>query len=191
MLWSGIDPSTRQDWLLENALVVIALLLLIFTYRRYPLSPTSYLLIFLFLCLHELGAHWTYSNVPYDDWWESIFGVTLTEIANLQRNHFDRLIHFTYGLLLFCPIREAVQRDITRPGFWSYFIPLNIILSTSLLYELIEWAAAEIFGGDLGEAFLGTQGDTWDAHKDMALAGLGALIAIGIIAALPSNKAKA
>ena len=69
-------------------------------------------------------------------------------------------------------------------GFWGYFLPLDLTMSTSMLYELIEWGAAELFGGDLGAAFLGTQGDIWDAHKDMALASLGALLAMLVTAAL-------
>lgn len=178
VLWSGLHPSFRQDWLLENALVLLGVAFLAATYRRLPLSRLSYTLIFLFLCLHELGAHWTYANVPYDDWWEAIFGVTLTEVANLQRNHFDRLVHFSYGFLLAYPIREVFLRVANVRGFWGYFLPLDLTMSTSMLYELIEWGAAEAFGGDLGEAYLGTQGDVWDAHKDMALASLGALLAM-------------
>jgi putative membrane protein len=91
---------------------------------------------------------------------------------------FDRLVHFSYGLLLAYPIREMFLRIGNVRGFWGYFLPLDLTMSTSMLYELIEWGAAEYFGGDLGMAYLGTQGDVWDAHKDMALASLGALIAM-------------
>ena len=94
------------------------------------------------------------------------------------RNHFDRLVHFLYGLLLAYPIREMFLRIGNVRGFWGYFLPLDLTMSTSMLYELIEWAAAELIGGDLGAAYLGTQGDVWDAHKDMALASMGALIAM-------------
>ncbi len=86
------------------------------------------------------------------------------------RNHFDRLVHFGYGLLLAYPIREMFLRIGNVRGFWGYFLPLDLTMSTSMLYELIEWGAAEFFGGELGAAYLGTQGDVWDAHKDMALA---------------------
>ncbi|HSR72017.1 MAG TPA: DUF2238 domain-containing protein, partial [Kiloniellales bacterium] len=90
----------------------------------------------------------------------------------------DRFVHFAYGLLLAYPIRELFLRVADARGFWGYFLPLDLTMSTSMLFELIEWAAAEVFGGDLGIAYLGTQGDVWDAHKDMALASLGALIAM-------------
>ena len=95
-----------------------------------------------------------------------------------ERNQYDRLVHFSYGLLLAVPIREFLVRMIDLRGFWSYFLPLDVALSTSALYELIEWGTAEFFGGDLGMNYLGTQGDVWDAQKDMALAALGALVAM-------------
>jgi putative membrane protein len=87
-------------------------------------------------------------------------------------------VHFSYGLLLAYPIREIFLRVADVRGFWGYALPLDVTMSTSMLYELIEWGAAVWFGGDLGEAYLGTQGDVWDAQKDMAVASLGALIAM-------------
>ncbi len=125
------------------------------------------------LCIHELGAHDSYSNVSYHQW----FG-----IEDAGRNHFDRLVHFLYGLLIAYPMREIFLRIADVRGFWGYFLPLALGMSTSMIYEWIEWVAAEIFGGDLGQAFLGSQGDPWDAHKDMALASLGALITVTIVA---------
>lgn len=101
-----------------------------------------------------------------------------------ERNHFDRLVHFSYGLLLAYPIREIFLRVANVRGFWGYFLPLDVAMSTSMIFELFEWGAAVLFGGDLGMAYLGTQGDIWDAHKDMALASLGALIAMGITVAI-------
>ena len=103
---------------------------------------------------------------------------TFNELVGWERNNFDRVVHFAYGLLLAYPIREIFLRVANVRGFWGYFLPLDLTMSTSMIFELFEWAAAEIFGGDLGEAYLGTQGDPWDAHKDMALASLGALIAM-------------
>lgn len=184
---SAIRPLFPSDWLIENALVLGALALLGATYRRFPLSRVSYTLIFVFLCLHETGAHWTYAEVPYNDWWHSLFGATLNEVLGLQRNHFDRLVHFSYGLLLSYPIREVFLRVADVRGFWGYFLPLDVVMSTSMLYELIEWGAAVVFGGDLGAAYLGTQGDVWDAQKDMAMATLGAMVAMAIIAAINSR----
>jgi putative membrane protein len=169
----AINPHDYADWLLENALVVGAVALLFFTRNSFPLSRVSYTCIFVFMMLHALGAHYTYALVPYDKWFPVFEG---------GRNHFDRLVHFSYGLLLAYPIREMFLRIGNMRGFWGYFLPLDLTMSTSMLYELIEWGAAEFFGGELGAAYLGTQGDVWDAHKDMALASLGALLAMGITA---------
>ena len=171
----AISPNDRSDWLLENVLVFAAVGVLVYTHKAFPLSRVSYTCICVFLALHALGAHYTYAEVPYQDWLPFLAG---------GRNQFDRLVHFSYGLLLAYPIREMFLRIGNVRGFWGYFLPLDLTMSTSMLYELIEWGAAEAFGGDLGAAYLGTQGDVWDAHKDMALASLGALIAMLITAAV-------
>lgn len=181
--WLAMEPLDRKDWLLENVLTLATLVLLVATYRVFPLSRISYTLIFLFLCFHEIGSHYTYAKVPYDAWARSWLGFSVDETFGFGRNHFDRLVHFLYGLLLAYPIREVFIRIADVRGFWGYFLPLDLTMSTSMLYELIEWAVAELFGGELGMAYLGTQGDIWDAHKDMALASLGALIAM-LVAAL-------
>ena len=169
----AIKPLHFEDWLIENVIVVGAVALLFFTRNKFPLSRVSYTCIFVFMMLHALGAHYTYAKVPYTEWFPVFEG---------GRNHFDRLVHFAYGLLLAYPIREMFLRIGNVRGFWGYFLPLDLTMSTSMLYELIEWAAAEVFGGELGAAYLGTQGDVWDAHKDMALASLGALIAMFVTA---------
>ncbi len=183
-VWAGIAPLDRHDWLLENVLVVAGLIALFLGYQVLPLSRMSYTLIFIFMCLHVLGSHYTYALVPYDQWFRNLFGTGFNELIGWERNNYDRVVHFTYGLLLAYPIREVVLRVADLKGFWGYFLPLDFTMSTSMLYELIEWAAAELFGGGLGIAFLGAQGDPWDAQKDMALASLGALIAMSITAAL-------
>ncbi len=180
----AIAPTDRKDWLLENVLVVLFVVALYGSYRKLMLSRISYLLIFLFLSLHLVGAHYTYAQVPYDRWFESLAGRTFNSLVGWERNNFDRVVHFCYGLLLAYPIREVFQRVVKLRGFWGYFFPLDITMSTSMLYELIEWGAAAAFGGDLGQAYLGTQGDVWDAHKDMAFASLGALIAMLITAGI-------
>ena len=118
-------------------------------------------------------------------WFDAaVFCNALNELCGFERNHFDRLVHFSYGLLLAYPIREVFLRIADAKGFWGYFLPLDVVMSTSMLYELIEWAAAVGFGGELGQAYLGTQGDVWDAHKDMALASCGALLAMTATAAI-------
>jgi putative membrane protein len=177
-LMLAIDPSDRADWALENAMVVAFVPALIASMRWFPLSQLSWTLILLFLVLHTVGAHYTYSEVPYDAWSEALFGVRVNDLLGLERNHFDRLVHFSYGLLMAYPMREMFLRIADARGFWGYFLPLDLTLSTSAVFELFEWGAAELFGGDLGVAYLGTQGDMWDAQKDMALAGLGATLAM-------------
>jgi putative membrane protein len=179
VLWVAlaIDPHDRADWALENVLIAAGVGVLMATRRALPLSNASYGMLFAFLCLHAVGAHYTYSLVPWDEALRSVTGASPEALTGAGRNHYDRVVHFLYGLLLVLPLRELLMLHAAVRGFWSYFLPLDIVLSTSALYELIEWAAALLFGGGLGAAFLGTQGDEWDAHKDMALAALGALVA--------------
>jgi len=181
-LRSFINAHMLSTWLLENAPVLIGLLILGATYRPMPLSRISYTLIFLFLCLHETGAHWTYAKVPYDDWWRSLAGVTLNSQLGLTRNHFDRLVHFSYGFLMAYPIREVFLRVANVRGFWGYFLPLDFTMSTSAFYEVLEWATAAVVGSTASNDYLGSQGDIWDSQKDMALASLGALLAMTVIA---------
>ncbi len=186
VLWTAlaIAPYDRHDWLLENALVLTFGVALWASRKAFVFSRISYTLIFAFLCLHGVGSHYTYSEVPYEAAWQSLTGQSFNALFGWQRNNFDRVVHFSYGLLLAYPLREIFLRVADARGFWGYFLPLDFTLSTSALYELIEWAAAEWFGGDLGVAYLGTQGDIWDAQKDMACAGIGALVALLITAAL-------
>ncbi|MBK7645119.1 MAG: DUF2238 domain-containing protein, partial [Planctomycetes bacterium] len=108
-----------------------------------------------------------------------------------ERNHYDRLVHFLFGLLFAVPIREIFLRVGQVRGFWAYYLPLDVAMAFSMLYELIEWGSALLFGGDLGAAYLGTQGDPWDAQKDMALASLGALITMCAIATLDRARRRA
>ncbi len=156
------------------------------SYKKLPLSRVSYTLIFVFLSLHEIGAHYTYSEVPYDSWFQGLSGQSFNDILGWERNNFDRVIHFCYGLLLAYPVREIFLRVANVRGFWGYFLPLDLTMSSSMMFELFEWGAAALFGGELGMAYLGTQGDIWDSHKDMALASLGALMAMAFTALLNS-----
>lgn len=177
----AIAPKYRGDWALENVLSVAAIGILIWTHRRFPLSRISYTAIFLFGCLHTLGSHYTYAEVPYDDWSLALTGESINTLFGWQRNQYDRLVHFAYGLFAVYPIREIFIRIANVRGFWGYFLPLDLTMSSSMIYELIEWGAAELFGGELGMAYLGTQGDVWDSHKDMALASLGALVTMSLV----------
>ena len=180
----AIAPVSRSDWLLENALSLAAVGALALTRRRFVFSRVSYALMFVFLSLHEIGAHYTYSLVPYDAACQRWFGFSIDSAFGFQRNMYDRLVHYAYGLLLAYPIREIYLRIVDVRGFWGYFLPLDLTMSTSMMYELIEWGAAMAFGSELGQAYLGTQGDIWDSQKDMALASFGALCAMAVTFAI-------
>jgi putative membrane protein len=120
--------------------------------------------------------------VPYDETFHAATGYSFDEWMGWQRNHYDRIVHLAYGLLLAYPIRELFLRVAQVRGFWGYFLPVVLTMAASMFYELVEWGAAEVFGSELGIAFVGAQGDVWDAQKDMLLATLGALIAMGVTA---------
>lgn len=184
LIWGAlaINPLNRHDWLLENLLVLGLAAALLLGHKHYVPSRSAGTLIFLYLCIHQLGAHYTYANVPYDDWWQALTGESLNAQMGWDRNQFDRLAHFSYGLLLAFPIREVLIRLGLRPGIWSLVLPVDIVLSTSAVYELIEWLGAEMLDGGLGRTFLATQNDRWDPQKDMALATVGAIIAMLVTA---------
>jgi putative membrane protein len=175
-LWMAISPVDRSDWLLENILAVAAVAVLILAARRFQFSNRSYVFITLFLTVHAIGAHYTYAKVPFGFW--------LQDLLNADRNPFDRLVHFAYGLLLAYPIREVLVRLAGVRGLWSYFLPISATLAQSGLFELIEAAAATVVSPELGAAYLGMQGDEWDAQKDMAAALTGAVLMMSATVAL-------
>jgi putative membrane protein len=170
--WGAWAPVDRQTWLLENGLVLALLLALVFTHARFAFSNLSCVLVFAFLMLHVVGSHYTYSAVPAGDW--------LRDAFDLSRNHYDRLVHFAFGLLLAYPLRELTLRRVHAHGLWSYLGPLMAVMAFSGSYEIIEWGAARLVNPDLGMAYVGAQGDIWDGQKDMVLALLGACMAMGI-----------
>ena len=178
---TSVAPLDRHDWLLENLLVVAALAVLIGTYRVFPLSDLSYLLITAFLTLHAIGAHYTYAQVPLGFWIQHALG--------LSRNHFDRIVHFSFGLLMAYPIREVFLRVANARGFWAYYLPLDVTLAFSALYEIMEMVIATMVAPGTGDAWLGTQGDVWDPQKDMGLAALGALLCMCMTALIRKVRA--
>lgn len=174
----AIAPATRSDWLLENVITVLALIWLIFSYRQRPLSRLACILLFVFGVLHEIGAHYQYSEVPYDHWFATISGgQSLDAMLGFERNQYDRLVHFLYGLLITPVAAEVICARVRLRGVWQFLLPVTFMMSHALIYELVEWFAASVFAADVGQAYLGTQGDVWDAQKDMFLATLGSLIA--------------
>lgn len=168
--WAAIDPVYPDDWWLENVLVFLGVPLIVGLGFYFRLSNLSYTLITVFMVLHVIGSHYTYAEVP--------FGDTLQRWFDSDRNLYDRLVHFCFGLLLAYPVREVFVRITRARGFWTYYLPVELTLAFSAIYELIEWAAAAGVDPEAGLAFLGAQGDVWDAQKDMALAGLGSVVAM-------------
>jgi putative membrane protein len=188
VIWA-IRPSHPADFLLEHLLTVAFVAVLWWSYRRFRLSNISYTLMFLFMCLHVVGAHYTYSEVPYIDWGRSltaVFGGGPSDADEVvaTRNHYDRFVHFTFGLLMAYPVREIFVRLARVKGFWGYYLPLDVTMSLSMIYELLEWGIAVVVAGEVGQSYLGTQGDVWDAHKDMALATIGACVAMSTTAGI-------
>jgi putative membrane protein len=178
----AIAPVFRKDWLLENMLVFISIPLFVLTARLLRFSNFTYTCLFVFFCLHAVGAHYTYALVPYDDWFRSLTGGTLNDLLGFERNHFDRLVHFLYGLLLAPAAVEIFAHYGRYARSWAYLFPFLFMASHAAIYEVIEWGAAIVFGGDLGQAYLGTQGDVWDGQKDMAFAMAGSLITVTLFA---------
>lgn len=171
-VWAAINPVYPDDWLLENILAILGVAFFVFTYRSFPLSNLSYIPLTIFMILHAIGAHYTYAETPIGDWMAPVFG--------WERNNFDRVVHFLFGLLLAYPMRELYYRIIGSRGVWGIVLSIDVMISLSAIYELVEWGATVVVAPEAGAAFLGAQGDPWDAHKDMALASLGACITMGI-----------
>lgn len=169
-LGAAIAPEDRFDWFLENVLVVIGFGGLFYYYRTHPISDLSYALILAFLLLHLMGSHYTYSKVPVGFWFQEMF--------SQDRNHFDRLVHFSFGLLLAYPLREALSRYTGAGRGLSAFTSFTIVATASAVYETIEWAVAVIVSPDSAMAYLGTQGDVFDAQKDATLAMVGGLLGL-------------
>jgi putative membrane protein len=168
----GIAPRYREDWLLENLPTLVGVPAAIVGYRRFRFSDRAYLQATLFLLLHTVGSHYTYSEVPAGFWARDLFGWT--------RNHYDRFVHFAFGVLMLRPVRELGFRH-GHPGLGAELV-LSVagVALCSVLYELLEWAVASVVDPAAGTAYHGTQGDQWDAQQDMALALAGATLAAAV-----------
>ncbi len=169
MVVSGVHPYDRTTWVLEVAPIFIGAPLLIATYRRFPLTPLLYRLLFLHSLILILGGHYTYARVPLGFW--------IQDLTGFARNHYDRLGHFAQGFVPAILAREVlIRKTPLRPGGWLFFLVACICLAFSATYEFIEWWSA-VLGGSAADAFLGTQGDVWDTQWDMFLALVGAVTA--------------
>ncbi len=170
---SLVGTTDVSNWMLENLLVFLFLGFLLLTHRKYQFSDLSFLLLCVYLCLHVYGSKYTYAENPLGYW--------LKDQLDWSRNHYDRIVHFSFGFLLAYPMREMFLRWLKFPRWVSWLLPIEITLSISAFYELIEWGVADVFFPAQGDAYLGTQGDIWDAQKDVFLAFLGAILATTIV----------
>jgi putative membrane protein len=164
----GIEPVSRQVWIAEVTPVIAVFGLLVLTWKRFLFSRTAYGLMAFWLFWHTIGGHYTFANVT--------FGI-VTDLLGADRNHFDRIGHFSVGFYAF-PILEILERKYGLPRLFSALFALFTIMSIAAGYEIIEWWYAAAEGGSAGVEFLGSQGDIWDAQKDMLADTLGAVFAI-------------
>jgi putative membrane protein len=170
LVWSGIHPKERGTWFLEVLPVLIALPLVMMTWKRFPLSTLLTVVITLHAVVLMVGGRYTYAEMPVFNW--------LRDEFHLSRNHYDRLGHFMQGFAPALVVRELLLRTSPlKPGKWLATVIIFCCLGVSAIYELIEWGAAIALGAG-ADAFLATQGDVWDTQKDMFMAGIGAVIAL-------------
>ena len=169
----AITPADRQFWALASVLPILLVLWLVMTHRVLPLSSMSYILITLYLTLHTIGVHYTYAEVPAGMW--------IGQILDLNRNHFDRLVHFSFGFLLTYPLEEIFRLLGGVRGWLLYYLAPITVLGLSGLWEIIESWVARLVRPDLGLAVLGAQGDIWDAQRDMAAAFYGSIVSVALV----------
>ena len=174
MAVTGFRSDLLADWWLENPVVFAVLLGMSLAYKHLPLSNTSYLLLFVFLCAHEYGAAYRYSSAPLGEW--------MKPWLHSERNHYDRLVHFLFGLLLTLPVYETFRILTRLRGRLAYLLAFQCVLAASAIYEILEWVVASRVDPGLGLEFIGAQGDVWDSPEDMAMAAAGSLIAVALIA---------
>ncbi len=170
LIWSGINPKDYLTWLLETAPAMMAFIVLMATRQRFPLTDLTYGLILFLSLILMIGGHYTYAEVPLFDWFKDVF--------NQDRNNFDKAAHFAQGFVPAIIAREIIIRNqVLKKTNWLNFFVICICLAISAFYELIEWWVS-IISKEAAESFLGTQGYIWDTQSDMALALLGAMVAL-------------
>ena len=171
--WTAYRPVDPEFWAIASILPALVVAGLIAMHRWLPLSTASYVLITAFLSLHTVGVHYTYAQVPLGTW--------LDQSLHLGRNHFDRVVHFSFGFLLAYPMEEAFRLLAHARGWLLYYLPVMTVLGLSGLWEILEsWVASSVHP-ELGITYLGSQGDLWDAQKDMAAAFYGALLCVTLL----------
>ncbi len=174
-----INPPWPRDFVLEHIPTTTTLLLLLLVRKKVGISLLSDSLILSFMLLHLLGARYLYSNVPYNDWTESLFGINLNESLGLgDRNHYDRLVHFLFGLMIVIPAWRFAFRVLELNRIWSAVVAMMFILAMGTVYEVAEWGIAVLISPEAAENYNGQQGDIWDPQRDMLLAAIGAGVSL-------------
>jgi putative membrane protein len=166
---------------MQHVPTVVAVIALVAADKRWGIDRWSWTLLVAFLLLHVLGARYLYSYVPYDEWSQWLLGVRITDYFGFERNHYDRMVHFFFGLLLVYPAWNVFESHLHLRGNWPAALAVAVVLAASALYEIIEWAMAMSFAPDWAEAYNGQQGDVWDAQRDMALAAAGSVLGSGLV----------
>lgn len=183
LAWSAWKPHDYPTWWLEVLPALLALLILIATRKRFPLTPLAYWLILFHCIVLMVGGHYTYAEVPLGDW--------VAELSGGTRNNYDKLGHFVQGFVPAIIAREILLRHrvVARRG-WLAPIVVSICLAISAFYELLEWWVA-LLSGEAAEAFLGTQGYAWDTQSDMFLALAGAVLALVFLSRVHDRQLRA
>lgn len=172
-LWS--PPAGRTSWCLEVGPGLLEIAVLLAVYRRLPLSHLIYVAIFLHVLILVYGGYYTYALTPLGNWAKDTF--------HLARNHYDRIGHFALGVVPSLLAREVLLRCTPlKRGGWLFFLVCSVVLAFAAFWELLEWWTAVLAAPDVGVAFLGSQGDVWDAQWDMLLALVGALVTLPLLA---------
>lgn len=178
---SCIHPIYPDEMYLQHSVTLLVAGFLIYATIKNNLSNKSFFLIAGFMIFHMIGARWIYTYTPYDQWIKNLFGFSINNYFGFQRNQYDRLVHFLFGIMMMIPLREIYSKWYNCPGRLSILLAFLTILSMSMIYEVFEWSISVFLSPEDAEAYNGQQGDYWDAQKDMALALLGGLIMIVVL----------
>ncbi|MDG2153354.1 MAG: DUF2238 domain-containing protein [Crocinitomicaceae bacterium] len=183
----GEAPYTGKELYLNNIGTLFLLGLMVLDIFKNVLSKTGFWGLFLFSVFHSIGSTWLYSFVPYNDWFISLLGIDIDAYFEFTRNHYDRFVHFSFGLLLFAATKDLLMYRYKFNLKQALLVTFLSIQVFSMVYELFEWGIAISMSPDMAESYNGQQGDIWDAHKDMALAMIGSMMSWYILS-LNSRK---
>ncbi|MBS4171759.1 DUF2238 domain-containing protein [Bacillus sp. FJAT-49736] len=180
-IWSSIKATDYFTWVLEVTPAVLGIFILVITYRKFPFTTLSYLIITILAIFMFIGGHYTYARVPLFHWFK--------EVLHTQRNEYDRFGHFAKGFFAIAIREILIRKSCLQPSKWLIFITLSFVLAISALYEIVEWLVAEILGRSAKD-FLGTQGDVWDSEWDMSLSFLGGILCLILLSKLHNTFLK-